>query len=88
MSHAPWKKRPRSRLRYRYDSIALFRRALLGVGTFLFENGSQATTPEELADLSAQFPEEAADYLFSGEFESWFHEIGDFDLAVPRNKYV
>ncbi len=65
----------------RYDSIASFRRALLGVGTFFFENGSQATTPEELADLSAQFPEEAADYLFSGEFESWFHEIGDFDLA-------
>jgi len=65
----------------RYDSIASFRRALLGVGTFFFENGSQATTPEELADLSAQYPEEAADYLFSGEFESWFHEIGDFDLA-------
>lgn len=65
----------------RYDSIASFRRALLGVGTFFFENGSQATTPEELADLSAQFPEEAADYLFAGEFESWFHEIGDFDLA-------
>ncbi len=65
----------------RYDSIASFRRALLGVGTFFFENGSQATTPEELADLSAQFPEEAADYLYSGEFESWFHEIGDFDLA-------
>ncbi|MHB8599117.1 MAG: serine/threonine-protein kinase [Ktedonobacteraceae bacterium] len=65
----------------RYDSIASFRRALLGVGTFFFENGNQATTPEELAELSAQFPEEAADYLFSGEFESWFHEIGDFDLA-------
>ncbi|HLJ36275.1 MAG TPA: hypothetical protein VKU38_21635, partial [Ktedonobacteraceae bacterium] len=65
----------------RYDSIASFRRALLGVGTFFFENGNQATTPEELADLSAQYPEEAADYLFSGEFESWFHEIGDFDLA-------
>ena len=65
----------------RYDSIAAFRRALLGVGTFFFEDGNLATTPEELAELSAQYPEEAADYLFSGEFESWFHEIGDFDLV-------
>lgn len=65
----------------RYDSVAAFRRALLGVGTFLFEDGNQATTPEELAELSARYPEEAADYLYSGEFESWFHEIGDFDLA-------
>jgi serine/threonine protein kinase len=65
----------------RFDSVAAFRRALLGVGTFLFEDGSTATTPEELAELSARYPEEAADYLFSGEFESWFHEIGDFELV-------
>ncbi|HEV2659217.1 MAG TPA: serine/threonine-protein kinase, partial [Ktedonobacteraceae bacterium] len=38
----------------RYNSVADFRRALLGVGTFVFENGDQATTPEELAELCAR----------------------------------
>ncbi len=65
----------------RYDSVAAFRRALLGVGTFVFENGDQATTPEELADLCARYPEEASDYLASGEIESWLLEIGESDLA-------
>src|SRR5947209_4619714 len=65
----------------RYDNIAVFRRALLGVGTFIFENGSAATTPEELAELCARYPEEAADYLLAGEIESWLSEIGANDLA-------
>jgi len=65
----------------RYQSIAVFRRALLGVGTFVFENGDPATTPEELAELCAYYPEEAADYLFAGEIEFWLHEIGAPDLA-------
>lgn len=65
----------------RYDNVAAFRRALLGVGTFIFENGDQATTPEELADLCARYPEEASDYLSSGEIESWFREIGEPELA-------
>ncbi len=65
----------------RYDNIAVFRRALLGVGTFIFENGSEATTPEELAELCARYPEEAADYLLAGEIESWLSEIGANDLA-------
>ena len=34
----------------RYSSVAEFRRALMGVGTFVFEDGDQATTPEELAE--------------------------------------
>jgi serine/threonine protein kinase len=65
----------------RYDSIVVFRRALLGVGAFQFENGGEATTPEELADLCAHYPTEAADYLYSGVIESWLSEIGEHDLA-------
>jgi serine/threonine protein kinase len=65
----------------RYNTVAEFRRALLGVGTFIFENGDQATTPEELAELCARYPEEASDYLADGEIESWLQEIGDTTLA-------
>jgi len=65
----------------RYENVAAFRRALLGVGTFDFENGDEATTPEELADLCARYPEEAADYLSDGEIESWLREIGETELA-------
>ncbi|MGH2510644.1 MAG: serine/threonine protein kinase, partial [Ktedonobacteraceae bacterium] len=65
----------------RYESIVVFRRALLGIGTFRFEDGSEATTPDELADLCSHFPEEAADYLFAGEIESWLQEIGEHELA-------
>lgn len=65
----------------RYESIVVFRRALLGIDTFRFENGGEATTPQELADLCARYPEEAGDYLYSGEIESWLKEIGANDLA-------
>ncbi len=65
----------------RYDSVAEFRRALLGAGTFVFENGDQATTPEELAELCTCHPEEASDYIADGEIESWLQEIGDTTLA-------
>ncbi|MBA2395601.1 MAG: serine/threonine protein kinase [Ktedonobacteraceae bacterium] len=65
----------------RYSSVSEFRRALLGAGTFVFENGDQATTPEELADLCARYPEEAGDYIADGEIESWLQEIGDTTLA-------
>jgi serine/threonine protein kinase len=65
----------------RYENIAAFRRALLGVGTFIFENGDNATSPQELADLCARYPEEASDYLADGEIESWLHEIGEEELA-------
>jgi hypothetical protein len=65
----------------RYESIVVFRRALLGIGTFRFENGGEATTPDELADLCAHYPAEAADYLFAGEIESWLQEIGEGELA-------
>ncbi len=65
----------------RYESIMVFRRALLGVGAFQFENGGEATTPEELAELCAHYPTEAADYLFAGVIESWLSEIGENELA-------
>lgn len=65
----------------RYQGITVFRRALLGIGTFRFENGGEATTPDELADLCSHHREEAADYLFAGEIESWLQEINKDDLA-------
>lgn len=65
----------------RFQSVEAFRRALLGEGTFLFENGEQATSPGELAELCALYPEEAANYLFNGEIESWLLEIGEPGLA-------
>ncbi len=65
----------------RYQSIVVFRRALLGIGTFRFENGGEATTPDELADLCSHYPEEAADYLFAGEVESWLQEINKDEMA-------
>jgi serine/threonine protein kinase len=65
----------------RYQSIVVFRRALLGIGTFRFENGGEATTPDELADLCVHHPEEASDYLFAGEIESWLQEIGKDEMA-------
>jgi serine/threonine protein kinase len=70
----------------RFQTVDAFRRALLGEGTFLFENGEQATSPEELAELCARFPEEAAEYLFSGEIEAWIQDIDNAALqrAVRR----
>lgn len=65
----------------RYESVTVFRRALLGIGTFRFENGSEATTPDELAELCSHYHEEAADYLFAGEVESWLQEIGKDEMA-------
>jgi serine/threonine protein kinase len=64
----------------RFQKVAAFRRALLGEGTFLFENGDQATSPEDLAELCARFPKEAADYLYAGEIELWLQEIGNTPL--------
>ncbi|TMD61673.1 MAG: serine/threonine protein kinase [Chloroflexi bacterium] len=65
----------------RFQNAEDFRRALFREHTFLFENGEQALTAEELAKLSARFSDEAADYLFSGEIEDWLRKIGDADLA-------
>jgi len=65
----------------RYESIVVFRRALLGIGTFRFENGGEATTPDELAELCSHYPEEAVDYLDAGEIESWLQEIGKDEMA-------
>src|SRR5260370_29121503 len=65
----------------RYQTITVFRRALLGIGTFRFENGGEATTPDELPDLCSHYPDEAADYLSFGEIESWLQEIGKDEMA-------
>ncbi|GHO44248.1 hypothetical protein KSX_24110 [Ktedonospora formicarum] len=65
----------------RYSNVAEFRSALIGEHTFSFESSEQATTPEELAELCIQYPDEAADYLANGELESWLREIGEQDLA-------
>ncbi|MBA2682332.1 MAG: hypothetical protein H0U76_28560, partial [Ktedonobacteraceae bacterium] len=49
--------------------------------TFVFESGDVATTPEELAELCANYPEEAADYLQDNEIEAWLRDIGEDELA-------
>ena len=65
----------------RYQSVEAFRRALFSDNTFLFESGEQAETAEELAELCARFSDEAADYLFTGEIETWLQKIGSANLA-------
>lgn len=65
----------------RYQSVDALRRALFTDNTFLFENGEQAETAEELAELCARFSDEAADYLFAGEIEVWLQKIGSANLA-------
>jgi serine/threonine protein kinase len=65
----------------RFQSAEDFRRALFSENTFMFENGEQALTAEELAGLSARFSDEAADYLFSGEIEDWLRKTGNAKLA-------
>lgn len=65
----------------RFQSAEDFRRALFSENTFMFENGEQALTAEELAGLAARFSDEAADYLFSGEIEDWLRKIGNANLA-------
>jgi len=65
----------------RYQSAEAFRRALFSDNTFMFENGEQAATAEELAELCARFSDEASDYLFTGEIETWLQKIGNVNLA-------
>ena len=65
----------------RYESVEMFRHALLGVGTFGFATGEVASTPEELAALCAHYPEEAAEYLVDNEIESWLLDLGEDELS-------
>ncbi|GCE04643.1 hypothetical protein KDAU_19720 [Dictyobacter aurantiacus] len=65
----------------RYESVEMFRHALLGVGTFGFATGDVASTPEELARLCATYPEEAAEYLVDQEIESWLLDLGEDELS-------
>ncbi|GCE26266.1 hypothetical protein KDA_17500 [Dictyobacter alpinus] len=66
----------------RYESVEMFRHALLGVGTFGFASGEVASTPEELATLCATYPEEAAEYLLDKEIESWLLDLGEDELST------
>ncbi|WP_151755622.1 protein kinase domain-containing protein [Dictyobacter vulcani] len=69
----------------RYESVEMFRHALLGVGTFGFATGEVASTPEELATLCATYPEEAAEYLLDKEIESWLLDLGEDELSEIAN---
>jgi len=66
----------------RYESIAAFRRALLGAGAFVFETGEAASEPHMLAELCARYPEEAFEYLASGEIANWLQDIGEDGLSA------
>ncbi len=70
----------------RYESIAAFRRALFGAGAFTFETGEAASEPSMLARLCARYPEEAFDYLQSGEIENWLHDIGEEGLSTVASR--
>ncbi len=65
----------------RFEDAAAFRRALLGAASFTFESGASATGPEELAELCGLYPEEAAEYLESGEIADWLFEMGEEELG-------
>jgi serine/threonine protein kinase len=65
----------------RYESVAAFRRALLGAGAFTFETGESASEPSMLVELCARYPEEAAEYLESGEIANWLRDIGEEGLS-------
>ena len=66
----------------RYESVAAFRNALLGGRAFVFETGEAASEPRMLANLCANYPEEAFEYLESGEIANWLHEIGEDGLSA------
>ena len=66
----------------RYQSIAAFRRALLGAGAFTFESGESASEPSMLAKLCMRYPDEALEYLTSGEIANWLREIGAEGLSA------
>ncbi len=65
----------------RYENVEAFRRALLSVSPFVFESGEIASTPEELADLCLNYPEEASEYLRDEEIEAWLHDLGEEEYA-------
>ncbi|GCE10444.1 hypothetical protein KTT_03030 [Tengunoibacter tsumagoiensis] len=70
----------------RYESVAAFRRAILGEGNFVFESGEIASTTEELVELCSKYPEEASDYLAAGEIELWLDEIGEHTLSQKARR--
>lgn len=72
----------------RFQSIAEFRHALFNVGVFVFESGDIVATPEEMAHLCVNYPEEAADYLYDGEIEAWLLDMGENELADIVNHAV
>jgi serine/threonine protein kinase len=65
----------------RYQSVADFRHALLGTRAFVFETGESASEPGSLAKLCARYPEEASEYLESGEISKWLRDIGEEGLS-------
>lgn len=65
----------------RFQSIAEFRHALFDVGVFVFESGDIVATPEEMAHLCVNYPEEAADYFYDGEIQAWLLDMGENELA-------
>jgi hypothetical protein len=65
----------------RYQSVAAFRLALLGASAFPFETGETASDAGMLAQLCARYPEEASEYLESGEIANWLHDIGEEGLS-------
>ncbi|RYG55231.1 serine/threonine protein kinase, partial [bacterium] len=52
---------------------------------FIFRSGHQAVDVAELAPLLDEFPAEAAQHLYAGDFEEWLNRIGERELATQAN---
>ncbi len=65
----------------RYESISDFQSALFAPGAFIFRDGQRAATVAELVALSRQQPQEAAEHLYAGRYETWLRTIGERKLV-------
>jgi Serine/threonine protein kinase len=72
----------------RFQTIDEFRHALFDVGVFVFESGDIVATPDEMAHLCVNYPEEAAEYLYDGEIKAWLLDMGENELADVASRVV
>ncbi|BCL82373.1 serine/threonine protein kinase [Ktedonobacteria bacterium brp13] len=72
----------------RFQTVDEFRHALFDVGVFVFESGDIVATPDEMAHMCFNYPEEAAEYLYDGEIEAWLLDMGENELAEIAGRAV
>ncbi|HEU5370099.1 MAG TPA: protein kinase, partial [Ktedonobacterales bacterium] len=72
----------------RFESISDLHSALFASGVFVFRNGQQARSVDELIALSRQFPQEAEEHLYAGRYEAWLRTLGERKLAKVAHNVV